>query len=365
MADALAHATTEVTTDHAEVVAEAARPNAKGEEFRARARVGLPASEVRRLSKLSPLRATLSLLQTFGLIALSIFAAVRWPHPLVIAASLVAIAGGQHGLAILSHQSAHYRMYETRWLNDLVGRLCAFPLGVSMITYRVIHRIHHNELYTSIDPDLALMAGYPRGRGYLLRKLLKDLVGITTLKNYLYFFGRTKKRGARASEAQAQTVLDDTSPALAASAARDRKLVLAWIAMMTTAAIATGNVGWFVLLWVAPLVTLLQAILRLRAVCEHGATPDGRVRDLATALPRPDPMRAARTTVTGPWVRWLLFPHHMNFHVEHHLYPSVPHYRLPACHRALQSARALEHAEVVVGIRETLRRVFADAHARA
>jgi hypothetical protein len=32
-----------------------------------------------------------------------------------------------------------------------------------MLTYRIIHRIHHNHLYEPIDPDLALMAGYPRG----------------------------------------------------------------------------------------------------------------------------------------------------------------------------------------------------------
>jgi len=33
------------------------------------------------------------------------------------------------------------------------------PLGVSLITYRVIHRLHHNHLYEAMDPDLPLMAG--------------------------------------------------------------------------------------------------------------------------------------------------------------------------------------------------------------
>jgi hypothetical protein len=33
-----------------------------------------------------------------------------------------------------------------------------------MCTYRVIHRLHHNNLYGELDPDTALHGGYPRGR---------------------------------------------------------------------------------------------------------------------------------------------------------------------------------------------------------
>jgi fatty acid desaturase len=58
-------------------------------------------------------------------------------------------------------------------------------------------------------------------------------------------------------------------------------------------------------------------------------------------------------------VRWILFPHAMNYHVEHHLYPSVPHYRLAECHRKLRAAGALDDAEVVPTISETFRRIFA------
>ena len=40
--------------------------------------------------------------------------------------------------------------------------------------------------------------------------------------------------------------------------------------------------------------------------------------------------------------RALLFPHHVNYHLEHHLYPAVPHYHLPALHRMLHEKGALE-----------------------
>jgi fatty acid desaturase len=306
-----------------------------GEEFREVTREGLSPAEVRELSQLNALRATLPILESFGLIAIAAAVSVRWHFAVPI--SLLLVAAGQHGLAVLAHEAAHYRLYKTRWLNDLVGKICGAPLGVSMLTYRIIHRIHHNHLYQEIDPDLALMAGYPRGRLYLAKKLLKDLTGITIVKNYRYFKGRQAKRPG-----------DDTSSNLRRAARRDRRIVLGVQLLILTIAIATGVWRWYLLLWILPLVTLLQAILRLRAVCEHGA-----VSDLTT------PLRAARTTLVPIWARWILFPHNVYFHVEHHLYPSVPHYRLAECHRRLQKAGALDDAEVVPTLGGTLRKIFA------
>jgi len=114
----------------------------------------------------------------------------------------------------------------------------------------------------------------------------------------------------------------------------------------------TGLVLYFVL-WVLPAVTVLQAILRLRAICEHGATAD-----LST------PLTAARTHLPRFNAAWLvarpmLFPHHVNYHVEHHLYPAVPHYRLKQLRRVLASRGLLEGAEVRA-IETTMRMIFAD-----
>jgi fatty acid desaturase len=318
----------------------------QGEEFRvpeAHLRGGagrLPPETLRALTRLSPVRATLSLVQTFGLAALALGVAIRFPQPLVIVAAWIVVAGQQHGLAILTHQSAHYRLYETRWLNDLCGKLCGIPLGVSMVTYRVIHRIHHNELYTPLDPDLPLMAGYPRGRAYLLRKLGKDLLGVTSLKNYAYFFG-LQARG-------------DTSKALQRAALVDRRLVVCANAALFIGLLLAGGLRWYLLLWLLPLLTLLAALLRLRAVLEHGAVPDTK-----------ETVRAARTTLAPFWIRWLVYPHGMNFHIEHHLYPAIPHYRLAAAHRTLAAAGVLDGAEVSESFGESLRRVFADASGAA
>jgi fatty acid desaturase len=230
----------------------------------------------------------------------------------------------------------------SRRLNDLAGRLCAAPLGISMLTYRLVHRIHHNHLYEPIDPDLPLMAGYPRGRNYLLAKLLKDLSGLTTLKNYSYFKGDFPRRDNAGA-----APLDDSSPSLRAAARRDRRLVLVTYFVSMALVVICGFWREYLLLWILPLITILQAILRLRAIMEHGA-----VADTST------PYLAARTNFVPFYLYWILFPHHVNYHIEHHLYPAIPHYRLARCHQLLRDRGLLDGAEVTT-LREVLRRIFA------
>src|SRR5207249_3729954 len=106
----------------------------------------------------------------------------------------------------------------------------------------------------------------------------------------------------------------DTSPALRRMARQDRWIVVGFHVSAPLAAFAAGHGIEYLVLWVLPLLTVLQPILRFRAICEHGA-----VRDLAS------PLKAARTNLAPAWLRWVLFPHHVGYHLEHHLYPAIPH----------------------------------------
>jgi fatty acid desaturase len=240
---------------------------------------------------------------------------------------------------VLAHEAAHYRLFETRWLNDLIGRFCGVTGGISMCTYRVTHRLHHNHLYGPQDPDTAIHGGYPRGKAYLWKKLAQDIVGWNAWKTFAYFFGAPALNTATNRSIRP---LDDTSPSLRRAAQIDRWLVVAFqLAAPLAVAVVWGWPGLiaYVLLWVVPLITVLQPILRLRAIAEHGA-----VSDLSS------PLTAARTNdLSGPagWLaRLVFFPHHVNYHVEHHLYPAIPHYNLPRVHALLRERGALLAAEV-------------------
>ncbi|MDP6952688.1 MAG: fatty acid desaturase family protein [Alphaproteobacteria bacterium] len=305
-----------------------------GEEFRDDGRQlrGLAPADVKRLSAIDAGKATLAVVETWAVIALAAAAAIAWWHPIVVVIAILVIGSRQHALFALAHDAAHYRLYRTRWLNDLVGGLCGAAGGISMRTYRVIHRLHHNHLYGREDPDVALAGGCPRGRAYLLRKLATDLAGLTAHKTYAYFFGHPALNDARG---EAIKPLDDTSPRLRQHARRDRVLVIALQAGLFVAAIATGWWLEYLLLWIVPAVTVLQALLRLRAVLEHGA-----VRNFDSAL------TAARTNTASAVLLWWLFPHHVNYHIEHHLYPAIPHYNLAEAHALLRRSGALADAEV-------------------
>ena len=129
------------------------------------------------------------------------------------------LATRAQALFVLSHEAVHYRLYETRWLNDLVGRICAAPVGISMFAYRVIHRLHHNHLFARQDPDTPIHGGYPRGRAYLAGKLLKDVAGLTAWKTYAYFWGAPSAARLDGSKSDP---LGDTSPKLRRDALNDR-----------------------------------------------------------------------------------------------------------------------------------------------
>jgi fatty acid desaturase len=320
-----------------------------GEEFKDdwRGARKLPREVVQRLTRRSAWRASLGVLHDFAVLALAIGVGLHfWPNPLALFLAVVVIGTRQHALFVIAHDAAHYLLYESRPANEIVGRACAMVQGLSMRTYRVIHRLHHNNLYGPLDPDTALHGGYPRGKAYLVKKLLKDISGLTAWKTYAYFLG-----GAPALNTATNVALrplDDTSSKLKSDARSDRNMVIAFHVAALAAMAWSGYLLQYLVLWVLPLVTVVQAILRLRAIAEHGATTDFS-----------SPLTAARTNLAPAWLEWLIFPHHVNYHIEHHLYASVPHYNLPALHREMTERGILESAEVVP-FRVALGKIFAE-----
>jgi fatty acid desaturase len=178
----------------------------RGEEFRedlrplarragaanAAARRLLSAEELAPLTKLSDLRSAAAVAQTLGLITAAIALGVwTWPSPWLLLSVLV-VGVQQHALFILAHEAAHYRLFSRRAVNDGVGCLIGMAGAISMRTYRVIHRLHHNNLYTDDDPDTAIHGGYPRGVAYLWKKLGQDAAGLNAWKTFAYSSARRR-----------------------------------------------------------------------------------------------------------------------------------------------------------------------------
>jgi fatty acid desaturase len=207
-----------------------------------------------------------------------------------------------------------------------------------MCTYRVIHRLHHNNLYTDEDPDTAIHGGYPRGTAYLWKKRAQDIVGWNAWKTFAYFFG------APAINDQTQRAarpLDDTSPQLRRSARIDRWFVVAFQLLAPLACFALG--GWrglaqYAAFWLVPMLTILQPILRLRAICEHGATTDFSSPADRGAVEPDRRQRGQRARARAP------VPASRQLSPRAPSLPAVPHYRLPRLHRLLAEKGALDGA---------------------
>ena len=196
----------------------------------------------------------------------------------------------------------------------------------------MLHRLHHIHLYEERDPDVPLVAGYPRGRRYLTQKLATDLLGLNAWKTYAYFFGTPAINDATIKPGRP---LVDTSLKLRRSARQDRWVVVALHLATPVLMFSLGYLIEYLLLWILPMITIQQPLLRYRAICEHGS-----VSSLIS------PLYASRTNFAPWWLHWWLFPHNVNYHIEHHLYPSIPFYNLPKCHHEMQKRGLLKNAEV-------------------
>src|SRR5688572_31683811 len=105
--------------------------------------------------------------------ALYVLHPVWWTY--VVA--FVLIAGGQHGLALATHEFVHYLVLPgNRRVNDLVGAWCfGAPVGIPLAIFRHRHFEHHRTYSTESDPKTV----YRRSlRGVkLLVEIVRDVSG--------------------------------------------------------------------------------------------------------------------------------------------------------------------------------------------
>lgn|SRR5579885_961369 len=280
------------------------------EQYRWAEKPMLAKRELWELSQLQPWRSTLHILAEWtAVITIATLCQHHW-HPLVYALAVMVLASRQHAIMILLHEGTHYRLFRNRKLNDWVSELfLAWPVLISARAYRANHIAHHRYLNTDGDPDWVRRKGddawvFPKRPWQLGKLMLGDLVGL----------------GAIALLRLMKTVASrDTAVPRGFLIAR-----YSYYTAILSLAVWFHLLGALLLYWFVPLFTCLIFIFRIRSIAEH------------SALPPEIPMAArTRTTIPTPLERFLLAPKNVAYHLEHHLYPSVPFYRLPELHALL------------------------------
>jgi fatty acid desaturase len=247
--------------------------------------------------------------------------------------ALFVIGARQLGMAIVMHEAAHRTLFENGKLNDWAGNwLAAYPVWLDVAPYRNYHLVHHGKNWTKDDPDIALAMPFPITPKSLRRKIWRDLSGQTGWKRAKATFhrdlglSRGKVRRKQGAGWQALHGVVITNALL--------------LAILT----AAGHPELY-LLWVVAWLTTYSLCMRIRSIAEHAMIPDPT-----------DMLRNTRTTLARWWERLLIAPNRVNFHLEHHLFMTVPHYNLPRLHALLAERHALDGACIEHGYLAVLRR---------
>ncbi|RZI40905.1 hypothetical protein EGT07_21655 [Herbaspirillum sp. HC18] len=279
---------------------------------------------LKELTRAAPARLLLQTAMEWLCIAALIAVAVWLSNAAASIACMLLIATRQHALLVLMHEYSHYQFSRKHaWLNDLIGdAFTAFPFFITLHGFRRNHLSHHRYATTDGDPNwISSMKKeryhFPKTRKQVCIEILKHCLGwyaLADLKGYTVDAG------------------------MAVNLPRSTRISRA-VCMIGFAAAATWFGLWSTVLlyWIVPLATFLMAILYLRDMGEHFGMPS--------------PGFAGSRTVVAGWIeRFLICQNGVNFHTEHHLFPSVPFFRLQRLHQALMTdSRYRRHAVVTQG----------------
>jgi fatty acid desaturase len=331
-------------------------------------------------------------------------ASLLWNVP-VFAAAVLMVGALQHHLANLAHEAVHHTLFKNRYLNDLVSEwFCSFPMFSSTFHYGLHHLAHHQFVNDPLrDPDISQlqMSGhrlsFPILRQEFLDVLLRQMWvpnliryslaraeydSLGTSKNpYIREDWEFSKLPARLTLAYMATMV----LMLAGLVILGKPILLAvaplaaWAVMMSllgllpdryyyqskirplvsirflgmmrvsfvtmlfcTLAWATLLTGdwwgaYFFLLWVLPLGTSFPLVMVLRQIVQHGNGDRGWLTN-------------SRVFLCHPFINFAVFPMGQDYHLPHHMFSTIPHYRLKELHEAmLEYAEYRDKATVVEG----------------
>jgi fatty acid desaturase len=301
-------------------------------------------AELKQLGRLSNWRGLGSIAWTWGVIFACFALYSVWPSVWTFAIGWLVMSGRHLALAILMHEGAHFLLLRNKRWNDRVGSwLTAYPAMVNMLVYRAIHLQHHKATWTDADPDLGLATPFPVTRDSMWRKVVRDLTGRTGWERYKLIARLSAGLSPKGKGLEGMPL----RTALGNFVARQAGFLIT-NAILCAGLAVFGRWEAFFLLWWLPAFTGYSLVLRIRSIAEHAVVTD-----------RNDELLHTRTTLAPFWLRFFIAPHHVNYHLEHHLFMFVPHYNLPKAHALLRREGVLDKAEIAHSYFDVLRRASA------
>lgn len=303
-------------------------------------------SEIKELVLIRSWRSGIDVFFDWLLIAFNFFLVIQFPHPIVYVACFILAARHQLALAVLMHDGSHRRLAKSGIGNDLIAQFfCAAPLFFSMYSYQKLHMRHHKNPLAPDDPDLTLTGGYPIPKSSLIRKLVRDALGISYFKFIVYFLYRPRRKVESGKIIENEKV-----------STKGGKLglpvIFFSIALVNLTMLGVlwnfGHPWTYFFFWVLPMITALQVLLRIRGITEHAGYQQN------------EDQRLNARTVVNPLQTFFFAPHNVNYHIEHHVFPAVPYYNLPRVHQKFMADNVIPKANLYRGYGQVLRELVTD-----
>jgi len=212
-----------------------------------------------------------------------------------------------HGVE-LSHQALHHTGFRSPRMNEMVGVALGMPMLVSFYEYRINHLWHHAYLGTPKDKEF-----FDYGGEQLTLK--SAFIRFSLVKHYAAFFKRVPKAltGMR---------IGDYPSRYQREVRRFYSLAVLFIAALAGVSLALSSV-YPIGVWLLSLLLVASPVHALIELPEHSGCD----------RTSPDVFLNTRTIRSNWFMTWLTNGN--NYHVEHHLYPSVPIQKISALHQRL------------------------------
>jgi fatty acid desaturase len=242
-----------------------------------------------------------------------------------------------HRISIILHECIHYTFFKSKKTNEWIGKLSAYTIFWTW-RYRIIHFHHHGHLGEHDDPDLQNYINYPSNLSYFLSDVLLNFSGIAAAKQ---FFAQTLK--FRSEDKKKNKGFQHGDNRSSKSKKVSNEFLFLLIVQITLAGSFTflaGNIIYYFIFWIIPLITISKSLAHFRNMAEHV-----KIRD------EDDPeLSRLRTIHCSFWEAFFFAPLNFNYHADHHLYPAIPFWQLPAAHNELVKLRSYhDNVEIVHG----------------
>lgn len=231
------------------------------------------------------------------------------------------------------HELSHGTVFKSRWLNKIFYQLASFMALKNPYLWRWSHTRHHTDtVIVGKDPEIAFPR--PPHPANILWNMLHLQSGWVEVKKMINLsLGRLSR--------DQKTFLIEADREKAFWASRAHLAVL-----LAVTGLSAALQSWLPLILIGLPTFYGSWLHHLLASLQHA----GLAEDV------PDHRLNSRTVYMNPVFRFVYS--NMNYHVEHHMYPMVPFYALPALHEEIKGDCPPPYPSTLAAFAEMIPAVF-------